>query len=145
MEDEYSSESDDSQSQDEQGQDVNEEYDEKLSGEEEFEDDSSENSNSEDSSEADSEEEAAAARMKEEKLRQKLKECTLVLPGYENTKPPWSELLVITSNVTSEDMNIDDNLALEKHFFNQSMDGVAAAMKKLKGEGTDPFFFSYIR
>lgn len=127
MEDEYSS-SDDSQSEEvESGEEEQYELDE-------YSESSGEDSSSDE--EEDSSDEEATLKLKDEKLRQKLKECALVLPGYEDTQPPWSELLVITSNVTTEDMNIDDSLALEKHFFNQSMDAVAESMKLLKAEGT---------
>jgi hypothetical protein len=95
----------------------------------------------EDSSDYDSDEESENSeeeeilKMRGEKLRLKLKECALVIPGYEDKLPPWSEVLVITSGVPTEGVDIDDSLALEKHFFQQSMDAVSQSMKILHAEG----------
>lgn len=70
-------------------------------------------------------------------LEQKLEEIKLRISGYEPDQIPWSEVLVLTSDKSTQEIldDADDDLKRERVFYDQAVEAIVSGLQKLRQEG----------
>lgn len=70
-------------------------------------------------------------------LKQKLQEIKLRIKGYEPDQIPWSEVLVLTSDKSTQAIldDADDDLKREKVFYDQAVEAIINGLERLDDEG----------